>query len=858
MNIFINIGSIYTMEFVVSLASVSSGSAEKAGVTAVVLSDLSGAGVPIPDGFVVTNAGFNEFLKENGAIESVSGLLENIGGCGPEELAEKSKKVRDVILSGKIPNKLNLELKAAYSSMSVSKGMENIDADKLGSINAGGSEALVAVRSSVFTSGSKKILFKGFYPSYLYVGGFQGVKDKLKECWASLYSDEAIFARQKYNGGQDIFVGVIIQKMIDGEKSGVCTTANPLTNNADEIVIESSFGSGLACGGEITPDVFIVEKSSTILKGKKINSKEWKLVKHAVSGDVIKEKISPELTNSQSLNGNEIALISNMAKNVETVMKMPIYMEWVCKRDKLYVVNVSRILTMDRPIKPVSDSSGDLLFRGIGACSGGAEGVARKVHDVSDIAKIKAGDILVAPSLEPASILVLNRVGGVIVESGGVLSDMSILCRELDVPIVVNCSDACEMIEEGSRIFADATSGKIYLKGAPLQNDLNQSSQDLGEVPVPELKTGMESGGASAILPEGDGVGERVPAEVGQQETKVSSISAGSNEEEHPFTDADAHDEGKAPDLNDVKNMIEEDPQKMITGTKVKVLASSLQKPETLFDGIGLLPSELVLLNLGKHPDKVLSEGMENELIKYIETKFGPLVESVYPKPLAFRTLSAQTSTLRKLPDGDHEQGEVNPKLGWRGIRRSLDSPALFKAELKALNNLVLKGYDNIEILLPFVHHPGQVSEVKQIFSECGIDAAKMHVGISIESPAAGLIAVDFARAGVDFVFVDCDRIAEHMLGVDTANPRVRKHFDAKHPGVLKMIKMIIKDYKDSNIFVNVGGSFLDNPDIVERLVEFGVDAIVVPADKMKVSKYIVARAERKMLLDVMREGRKF
>ena len=861
------------MEFVLGIAGLSVQDREKTGDKAVTLSQFMGAGLPVPDGFVVTNAGLSEYLKENNINNAVSDLLNSIGNCGPEDLAGKSKKVRDLIISGKISKMLKEEIKAAYGALSVSKEMQDIDPDRLGVINAGSNDCEVAVKSSVFTSGSKKISFTGFYPSHLYVNGLAGLIDKIKECWAALYSDEAIFARQKYNGGQDIFSGVIVQKMIDGEKSGICATANPVTKNMDEIVIESSFCCGFTGGGEITPDIFIVDKTSSMSKGKKINPKEWRLVKHAVSGNVIKEKISPEMTNAQSLDEKEIALVSQMSKNIETVSKTPVYVEWVFKRDKVYAIDISRMTTLNKQIKPVYETDDSPAFRGIASSSGNAEGFLRKVYDISDMVKIKAGDILVTPSLQPVTIPVMNRVGGVISENGGILSNMSVLCRELDIPFVVGCAGACEKLDDGSRVAVDATSGKIYIISVPEQNDLNDSQQDTSTLesnPAEALATDVQDAAADndVLAKQVSSVAAPLPGNppFSVDDEDNTPVARGHAlpviEESAPYRQNGGfgeQDDSEFPHENkteDVNSMIEEDPLNMITGTKVKVLARSLDKPETILDGVGLLPSELVLLKLGKHPDKILSEGMEEELVKYIETKFGPLVEAVYPKPMTFRTLSAQTSTLQKLPESGHELAEENPKFGWRGLRRSLDSPALFKAEMKALNSLMLKGYNNIEILLPFVQHPNQISEVMKIFRECGVDPEKVKVGISIEAPAPGLVAKEFAHAGIDFVFIDCDRLAEHMLGVDASNEKVRKHFDSKHPGVLKMIKMIIDDYKKNKIFVSVGGSILEDPDIVEKLVGFGVDAIVVPSEKMKISKYIVARVERKLLLDIMRDGR--
>ncbi|MCK5593758.1 MAG: hypothetical protein KAI18_00800 [Candidatus Aenigmarchaeota archaeon] len=910
------------MEFILDLSMLSAEDREKVGDKAVALSQLMSAKFPVPEGFVITNAGFHEFAVENKISESIIRLLQDIGNCGPGELAEKSKKVRDLIISGKIPKNLKDEIKAAYASLGMSPGMQDLDHDKLGTINAGGNNALVAVRSSVCSGGSKKISFRGFYKSYLHVSGLQGVIDDVKASWANIYSDEAIFARQKYNGGQDIFSGIIIQKMIDGEKSGMCSTANPVTNNVNEMVVESSFGCGLVPGGEITPDVFIIDKTSSALKGKKINPKEWRLVKHAVSGDVLKEKVSPELTNSESLLGDEIVSISNLAKSVEAFAKYPVYIEWVFKRDKLYLVDVSNISTINKPLKAIYESSEASTFNGIGANSGSAEGLVVKVHCISDVMKVRAGNIFVVPVIEPSSILVLNRVGGVVSENGGLLSDMSILCRELDIPLVVSCQGICEGVVDGTRIVLDATAGKVYVKEVPSQGmSMDENPQEVsnplmgnvGDTPlsgVSEMNNVSESTGSfgevgvrSQPIPV-EGAGQSLESGMSLSKTEVENTLNGLSDNQHSQQSAefessnssvsemrnddlnnsidnnvdsriDNHlgnniDDKINNDINDnvvnnieskindnnsgAGNMIEDDPLAMITGTKVKVLAGHLNKPEEVFDGIGLFPSELVLLNLGKHPDKILSEGMEDEFVKYLENKLGPIVESSYPKPVTFRTLSAQTSTLMKLPEGGHEMPETNPKLGWRGIRRTLDSPAIFKAELKALNNLILKGYKNIEILLPFVHHPQQVYEINNLFKECGIDMDNLKVGISVEVPAAGLASTEFVKAGIDFVFIDSDRLAEHMLGIDSSNEKVNKHFDAKHPGVLRMIKMIIDGYKKNKVPVSVGGSMLNDSEIIEKLVEFGVDAIVVPGDKAKVSKYIVARAERKMLLDIMRE----
>lgn len=301
----------------------------------------------------------------------------------------------------------------------------------------------------------------------------------------------------------------------------------------------------------------------------------------------------------------------------------------------------------------------------------------------------------------------------------------------------------------------------------------------------------------------------------------------------------------------------EEITAKIVTATEVKANISMPEIAEKIApkaDGVGLLRVEHMILGIGKHPIKFIREGREDELVKVIADGVRKVARAFYPKPVWYRTLDAPTDEFRKLEGGENEPVEHNPMLGWRGIRRSLDQPELLKAEFKAIKKLVEEGFKNIGVMIPLVQHPEELRKAKEIAKEVGLIPHKdVKFGIMVEIPAAAIIIEEFIKEGIDFVSFGTNDLTQYTLALDRNNERVAKLYTEKHPAVLKLIEMVIKKCTEHGIETSICGQAGSDPEIAKKLVEFGITSISANPDAVDSIREIVARTEKRILLDRMR-----
>lgn len=312
------------------------------------------------------------------------------------------------------------------------------------------------------------------------------------------------------------------------------------------------------------------------------------------------------------------------------------------------------------------------------------------------------------------------------------------------------------------------------------------------------------------------------------------------------------------------KEVTEEQPTVMaqapiLTVTEVKVNVSMPEAAKkaaaTGADGVGLLRTEHMMLTSGVHPKKFIRDGKEDELIKILVENVLKVADEFYPKPVWYRTLDAPTDEFVSLEGGEGEPYEHNPMLGWRGIRRELDEPEILKAEFKAIKKLHEQGYTNIGIMLPLVQHPDELRRAKQIAEEVGLKPQKnIEFGIMVETPAAALIIEDFIAEGVDFVSFGTNDLTQYTLAIDRNNENVAKLYSEAHPAVLKLLVRVIKICNEAGVKTSICGQAGSMPKIVEKLVEAGIDGVSANTDAVATVREVVARVEKKLVLNAARK----
>ena len=222
------------------------------------LGEMTAAGITVPGGFVVTAESYRAFLKENHLDEIFRKEL-TAAGADEAKLLEAAAKLRNLIMQGNLPEEVETSIRKKYQKL--------------------GEHIRVAVRSSATAEDLPDASFAGQQETYLNVRGIDKVLARVKSCYASLWGNRAVCYR--CNQGYDqlsVALAVVIQEMVESEKSGVLFTVNPITHNTEEIQINASYGLGESVvSGRVTADSYLCDKKGN-LKSCQIGSKQTQII----------------------------------------------------------------------------------------------------------------------------------------------------------------------------------------------------------------------------------------------------------------------------------------------------------------------------------------------------------------------------------------------------------------------------------------------------------------------------------------------------------------------------------------------------------------------------------------------------
>jgi len=266
------------------------------------LGELERAGIRVPPGFVVTTAGFERLLA---ALEQDEPVRERIAALSPDDLGSVTRlcaEVRERIETAELPDELLSAIATAYAELC-----------------RGSNEAPVAVRSSATSEDSADASFAGLQDTYLWVRGAEGVARSVRSCWASLYSVESVTYRLRLKLPEsNVAMGVVVQRMVNSQCSGVMFTRSPTTGDRSVIAIEGSWGLGSSIvSGEVTPDKYVVSKVTGEIVNRTVSQK---LMQHLPdhSGSGVRHEPVPEDQQSQAcLTDDQIAELVQVARRVE-------------------------------------------------------------------------------------------------------------------------------------------------------------------------------------------------------------------------------------------------------------------------------------------------------------------------------------------------------------------------------------------------------------------------------------------------------------------------------------------------------------------------------------------------------------
>ncbi len=410
------------------------------------LGELLRAEIPVPDGFVVDARTFREFLEKAGLKEKVYGLLKELNVEDTDELNEVSRKIREMIENAEMPEDIEEEIRAAYRKLCDEEG----------------SEVYVAVRSSATAEDLPDASFAGQQETYLNVKGEKEVVEKVKKCWSSLFTPRAIYYRvQKGFKHEDVSIAVVVQKMVNSEKSGVMFTSHPVTGEK-KCIIEAVFGLGEAIvSGLVTPDTYVYDREERKLVEIRIGEKKFMITRR--DGRNVKVELDEKKAKQRVLTDAEIEQLVTLGELIEEHYGKPQDVEWAIEGGKVYIVQSRPVTTIKGEVEEeVELEGGKILLKGLGASPGVATGKVKVILSEDEISKVEEGDILVTTMTTPDMVPAMKRAAAIVTDEGGMTCHAAIVSRELGVPAVVGTKEATRVLKDGMIVTVDGEKGVVY------------------------------------------------------------------------------------------------------------------------------------------------------------------------------------------------------------------------------------------------------------------------------------------------------------------------------------------------------------------------------------------------------------
>lgn len=295
--------------------------AEVAGGKGASLGRMRAAGMSVPQGFVVTAAALDDSFTRHGVLHEVKDRAASFetGVDG----ARMAQEIQAIIIGMPPWDKLSDEIAGAYAML--------------------GEGVFVAVRSSACAEDGEAASFAGQQETFLNIIGSGEVLEKVVECWASFFSERALFYRRSKGSLADLGMAVVVQRQIASDKSGVMFTTDPIRQRSDQMVIEAAFGLGEALvSGLITPDNYVVRRDGRLKKAR-VGRQDRIIVRQTDSGTKTLD-LDDGTATSRVLDEDEIARLVAVGIEIEAAFGSPQDIEWAFEADELYILQ-SRPIT---------------------------------------------------------------------------------------------------------------------------------------------------------------------------------------------------------------------------------------------------------------------------------------------------------------------------------------------------------------------------------------------------------------------------------------------------------------------------------------------------------------------------------
>ena len=744
------------------------------------LGEMLHAGFPVPYGFTVTSHAYFYLLDYNDLRKEIANYLSYINFDNPNEIHDGTQAIRRLIKTAEVPRDLMKLLYEHYHHLSEREAKlykQGTSQRAIKHLKSAYNAPLVAVRSSATAEDLPEASFAGQQETYLNVIGENNLIDKIRSCWASLFTERATYYRhnQKYDH-MKVGLAAVVQRMVQSDRSGIAFSIDPVTNDKSIITIEGIYGLGeYIVGGNVTPDHYEVSKKTFAITKKQIQQQKVKLIKRGLDNKEV--SIPPGEGKKQKIDDKHIIALAQIVTAVEKHYFFPQDIEWAMEGGQIYIVQSRPITTMAGGTAATAKferGKHKILVTGAPASPGTGTGKPVIITSPDDIDKIKQGDILVAPMTDPDYVPAMKKAAAIVTELGGRTSHAAIVSRELGVPAVVGAEGAIKAIQGKELITVNGSSGEVF------EGRLSLRITDGAELKKPSHR----------------------PKTVTKIYLNLAQLD-------------------RAPE-----------------SAKLDV------------DGIGLLRAEFMMADIGIHPKLVIKQGKQAEFIATVARRLTRVAKVFSPRPVIYRATDFKSNEYRNLKGGkDFEPVEENPMLGFRGASRYIVWKDVFDMELNALKKVRDNGYKNIHLMIPFIRTPLEFIQIKSILREHGLDRIpSFKIWIMVEVPSTVILLEEFIKLGIDGVSIGTNDLTMLMLGVDRDSHEVAHIYSEQNEAVLWALEKVVKTARKHNITVSVCGQApSDYPDLVQKLVSWGVTSLSLNADAVDRTRLLVHEAEKKL-----------
>ncbi len=748
----------------------------------------SSTSVPVPYGFATTAHGYREFMSKTGLESRIKETLDSLDDVENSALLrDVCAKIRAMICAEEMPADLAEAIRVSYEELGKKVGEK---------------DPFVAVRSSATAEDLPDASFAGQQDTYLNVRGADTIIEKVKECYASTFTDRATYYRVKQGfDHMTVALSAAVQMMVFSKAAGVMFTVDLVTGDDNNILIEGSWGLGeYVVQGTVTPDNFHVNKHDMVITDRMINDKHIRLVRKA-DGDCIEEVVPADEARAQVLSDAQVLELADYAKQIEKHYGCYMDMEWgIDERDgKLWILQARPETVWSR--KEKSDTSAEtpslgdtgnreIVVKGLPASPGNAAGKAHVIIDPSDIDDFKEGEILVTAMTAPDWVPAMKKAKAIVTDAGGMTCHASIVSRELGIPCIVGTKsrsqEATTSIKDGQMITVDATNGIVY------------------DGVIEDVVKKAEQPAAAAVAT------EYIP----------------------------------------------------VTGTKVYMNLGDPDLAEKYgvlpCDGIGLMREEFIWTTfIHEHPLHLIETGRSDVAVNTLAEGMRKVCQALAPRQVVVRLSDFKSSEYRDLKGGDKfEPHESSALLGWRGASRYYDPKYLpaFKLELEAIKKVRNEyGFKNLQVMIPFCRTVQEAELVTNLMAQEGlVRSADFKIWLMAEIPSNIILADQFNKY-VDGYSIGSNDLTMLVLGCDRDNETVQHIYDERNLAVRRAIRHLIEvAHKDGKTVSICGQAPSVYPELCDFLVKSGIDSISVNPDAVKSTKKMVAQLEQRMMLDAV------